>query len=116
MYKALMWSLAALLLMSVVTWIDIGRERTKGPVFIESNGPVSDDQVQQKLLYDGWTDVRLTRNGRFVHVVGSKGGQASWLTVDAQTGRLRGEEERDDDGRGDGSSGRYREFEGSADE
>ena len=97
MYKVRMWSLAAAVLVSVVTWIDIARERTQGPVFIAGNGPVSEDQIQQKLVSDGWTDLRLTRNGRFVHVVGSKGGQANWLTVDAQTGRLRSGEDGDDD-------------------
>lgn len=97
MYKVLMWSLAAAALVSVVTWIDIGRERTQGSDFIASNEPVSEDQIRQKLLSEGWTDLRLTRSGRFVHVVGSKGGQPSWLTVDAQTGRLRTGEDGDDD-------------------
>jgi len=64
-YRVLMWTLAALVLVAGITAIDLYRERREGgPVFIASNGPVSEDQVRQKMTADGWSNVLITGEGR----------------------------------------------------
>jgi hypothetical protein len=54
--------------------------------------------VRQKLQTDGWSNVQIVRDGRFFEAIGSKdGGQNTRVAVDAQTGRLRAEDDDDDD-------------------
>jgi hypothetical protein len=60
----------------------------KGPVFIAGDKPVTEDQVRQKLQSEGWSNIQITRDGRFLEATGSKDGQTSKMEVDSQTGRL----------------------------
>jgi len=93
-YRVVTWTLAALLLVAVITAFDLYRERRDaGPVFIASNGPVSEDQVRQKMTADGWSNVLIAREGRYFQVMGSKEQETSHFTIDSQTGRLRGEDD-----------------------
>jgi hypothetical protein len=72
-------------------------EPTKGPVFIAGDKPVSEDQVRQRLQSEGWSDIQIARDGRYLEATGSKDGQTSKMEVDSQTGRLRAADEDDDD-------------------
>jgi len=72
-------------------------ERDAGPVFIEGSRPVTEDQVRQKLVADGWTNVQVVRRGRLVMAMGSKDGRTDAFAVDALTGRLRKDDDVDDD-------------------
>jgi hypothetical protein len=72
-------------------------ERQEGPVFIPGGGPVSEDQIRQKLQADGWSDIAIIREGRYFETVASKNGQRAKIAVDAQTGRLRADDDDDDD-------------------
>jgi hypothetical protein len=72
-------------------------EPTKGPVFIAGDKPVTEDQVRQKLQSEGWSNIQIGRDGRFLEATGSKDGQASKMEVDSQTGRLRASDDDDDD-------------------
>jgi hypothetical protein len=65
--------------------------------FIAGNRPVTEDQVRQKLVSDGWTDVRVVLRGRFFLATASKGGEPGAFSIDALTGRLRGEDDDCDD-------------------
>jgi hypothetical protein len=95
-YRVLMWTLAAVALVAGITAFDIYRERRDGgSVFIASNGPVSEDQVRQKMTADGWNNVLITREGRYFQVMGSKDQQTTHPTIDSQTGRLRAGEDDD---------------------
>ncbi len=71
-------------------------ERDRGPVFIEGRRPVTEEQVRQKLVSDGWTNVQVVRRGRLVMAMGSKDGRTDAFTVDALTGRLRNDGDDDD--------------------
>ena len=98
-YRVLMWAVAAVLLVSavvVVAELDLIRERREGPIFIASDGPISEEQVRQKVTADGWTDVMIKREGRYFQVMGLKDQQTSHLVVDSQTGRLRLGDDDDD--------------------
>jgi len=59
--------------------------------------PVTAERVLEKLQTDGWSNVVISRNGRYIEVTGSMNGQASKMAVDSQTGRLRAADDDDDD-------------------
>lgn len=63
-------------------------QESKGTIFIAGDKPVSEEQVRQKLQADGWSNVQIAREGRYLAAAGSKDGQAAKVTVDSQTGRL----------------------------
>ena len=91
--RVLMWVIAAAVLVAIVTVIDLAKERKDGPVFIAGNGPITEDQVRQKMIADGWTNVLISREGQYFQVMGSKEQQTAHLVVDLQTGRLRGDDD-----------------------
>jgi len=92
-YRMLMWVIAAGVLVAIVTVIDLAKERSDGAVFIAGNGPITEDLVRQKMTADGWTNVQISREGRYFQVMGSKDQETSHLVVDSQTGRLRGDDD-----------------------
>jgi len=49
------------------------------------------------LQTDGWSNVVISRNGRYIEVTGSMNGETSKMAVDSQTGRLRADNDDDDD-------------------
>ena len=93
------WILAAggLLLLGIAGVAVVTAEPSKGPVFIAGDQPVSDDQVLQKLQSDGWSNVQMVREGKYLEAIGSKNSQTTKVVVDAQTGRLRTADDDDDD-------------------
>jgi len=72
-------------------------QQKEGAVFIPGDRPVTAEQVQQKLQSDGWSNIVISREGRFIQVTASRNGQAGKITVDSQTGRLRADNDDDDD-------------------
>ena len=98
MKRAIIWSIAGGALLAVAAAVAIAvPERDSGPVFIEGNRPVTEDQVRQKLVADGWTNVQVVRRGRLVMAMGSKDGRTDAFAIDAFTGRLRKDDDDDDD-------------------
>ena len=99
MNPRLIWTLGTggVLLAGGIGLAMVMAEPTKGPVFIAGDKPVTEDQVRQKLQSDGWSDVQIARDGRYLEATGSKDGQASKMEVDSQTGRLRAGDDDDDD-------------------
>jgi hypothetical protein len=72
-------------------------QQAPGSAFIAGDRPVTAEQVLEKLQTDGWSNVVISRNGRYIDVTGSMNGEASKMTVDSQTGRLRADNDDDDD-------------------
>jgi hypothetical protein len=72
-------------------------QQAPGPAFIAGDHPVTAEQVLEKLQTDGWSNVAIARNGRYIEVTGSVNGEASKMAVDSQTGRLRADNDDDDD-------------------
>src|SRR5215471_20013412 len=93
------WILAGggLLLLATAGVAVVTAEPSKGPVFIAGDQPVTEDQVRQKLQSDGWSDVQILREGRYLEAMGSKNGETMKVAVDAQTGRLRATDDGDED-------------------
>ena len=65
--------------------------------FIAGNRPVTEDQVREKLVSDGWTNVQIVLRGRYFMAKASKDDRTDGFAVDSLTGRLRGEDTDDDD-------------------
>jgi hypothetical protein len=61
----------------VIADFDLIWERREGPVFIASNGPISEEEFRQKLTTEGWTNVLIKQEGRYYQIVGRKGQQTS---------------------------------------
>jgi hypothetical protein len=98
MKRWIIWSTAgAVLLAGAAALVIAAPERNSGPVFIEGSKPVGEEQVRQKLVTDGWTNVQVLRRGSVVLAMGSKDGRTELIAVDAWTGRLRGRDDDDDD-------------------
>jgi hypothetical protein len=72
-------------------------QQASAPTFIAGDRPVTAQQVLEKLQTDGWSNVAISRNGRYIEVTGSLNGEASKMAVDSQTGRLRADNDDDDD-------------------
>jgi len=97
MNRALVWSAAGGVLLAAATGLVIATvEQPQGPAFIAGDKPVTEDQVRQKLAADGWTNVQILRRGRYYEAMASKDGQTEKVTVNSQTGRLRGNDDDDD--------------------
>ena len=72
-------------------------QQAQPPALIAGDRPVTAEQVLEKLQTDGWSNVVISRNGRYIEVTGSMNGETSKMAVDSQTGRLRADNDDDDD-------------------
>jgi hypothetical protein len=99
MNQKLMWTIGtgSALLAAGVGFAIVMAEPTEGPVFIAGDKPVTEDQVRQKLQSEGWLNIQIARDGRYLEATGSKDGQTNTVEVDSQTGRLRADNDDDDD-------------------
>jgi hypothetical protein len=99
MNRSQMWAIGAtgIAVIAAVGFAYVMAEANRGPVFIAGDRPVTEDQVRQKLQSEGWSDIQIARDGRYLEATGSKDGQASKMEVDSRTGRLRAGDDDDDD-------------------
>jgi hypothetical protein len=76
----------------------IARAQQKpGPVLIAGDRPVTAEQIEAKLKAEGWSNIVISPEGRYVQVTGLLNGKAGKIAVDSQTGRLRASDDDDDD-------------------
>jgi len=75
----------------------IARAQQPSPVLIAGDRPVTAEQVEAKLKADGWSNIIISREGRYMQVTGLVNGKAGKIAVDSQTGRLRASDDDDDD-------------------
>jgi hypothetical protein len=98
MNRAIPWVIAGGVVVAAATaFVIAAPERDTGPVFIEGSRPVTEEQVRQKLVSDGWSGVQVLRRGRIVLAMGSKEGRTEAFAVDVLTGRLHKTDDDDDD-------------------
>src|SRR5262249_37153813 len=76
---------------------DANAQQAQPPALIAGDRPVTAEQVLEKLQTDGWSNVVISRNGKYIEVTGSMNGETSKMAVDSQTGRLRADNDDDDD-------------------
>jgi hypothetical protein len=97
MNRLLLLALGGGLLIGAVGLVIATAEQNQGPAFIGTGQPVTEDQVRQKLESEGWSGVRIRREGRYFEAMGTKNGEANRIAIDSQTGHLRTEEDDDED-------------------
>jgi len=97
MNRILVWTFAGALVIGAAGAIIATAEQTKGPPLIAGDQPVNEEQVRQKLQSDGWSNMKITHEGRYYEASGSKDGRTVRVAVDSQTGRLRSDGDDDDD-------------------
>ena len=60
-------------------------QQVQAPAFIAGDRPVTAEQVLQKLQTDGWSNVVISRNGRYIEVTGSMNGETGkWRSTRRQ--------------------------------
>jgi type II secretory pathway component PulK len=89
--------IGVVLLAGSVGLMSANAQQAQAPAFIAGDRPVTAEQVLEKLQTDGWSNVAIFRNGRYIEVTGSMNGETSKMAVDSQTGRLRADNDDDDD-------------------
>ena len=72
-------------------------EQSSSRVFIPGDSPITEDQVRTKLQSDGWSNISIVNDGKYFVATGSRNGQAGTVSVESQTGRLRGTDADGDD-------------------
>jgi hypothetical protein len=97
MKKIIVWTVGLGLLFGAAGLAIAAAEQREGQQFITGSQPVAEDQVRQKLQAEGWSDIQIVRDGRYFEAIASKDGLTSRIAVDAQTGRLRADDDDDDD-------------------
>ncbi len=98
MKRLFVWLLGAGLLLGATGVVIATVVRSDGPALFADGQPVTEDQVRQKLQSDGYANVQIVRQGKYLDVSGSKEGKAAEIVVDSQTGKVSGGADGDDDG------------------
>jgi hypothetical protein len=96
MNQLLLGTITAVVLVGLVSTAAVMSEREGGAQFIAGNGPVSEDQIKQKLASEGWSNVQIAREGQVFHVLASKDQQTRHIAIDSRNGRLLDGEGDDD--------------------
>jgi hypothetical protein len=74
----------------------VGLVIASNSVFIGGDRPVSAEEVEAKLKSDGWSNIVVSSEGKYLRVSGLLNGKESKIAIDSQTGRLHAGD--DDDG------------------
>jgi hypothetical protein len=97
MKRVFLWISAGQLLIAASGLGMVMAAQNQGTAFIAGDQPVTEAQVQQKLQSEGWSNIEVAREGRYITATASKDGQSSKIAVDSRTGRLRANDDDDDD-------------------
>lgn len=97
MRRSLIWAAAGLALVATTGVAMVVAEPSTAPAFIAGDKPVTEDQVRQKLQSDGWSNVQLIHDGAWIEAIGINNGHTNRVVVNAQTGRLRADDDGDED-------------------
>jgi len=97
MKRLLVWSVAGVLVAGTLAVFAVNAAQNRGAVLIPGDNPVSEEQVRTALQAEGWSNVRIQRDGRYFEVVAVKENRPGKMKVDAQTGRLASNDDDDDD-------------------
>jgi hypothetical protein len=97
MNRLIVWVVGGVLLAVAAGLMIANAQQSSAPALIAGDHPVTAEQVRDKLQSDGWSNVVVSRNGRYIQATGSLNGQAGKMAIDSQTGRLRANGDDDDD-------------------
>ena len=97
MNRLITWTVGGVLLAAAAGLMIANAQQSSTSALIAGDHPVTAEQMREKLQSDGWSNVVVSRNGRYIEATGSVNGQAGKMAVDSQTGRLRADDDNDDD-------------------
>jgi hypothetical protein len=97
MNRLIIWTVRGALFAAAAGLMIANAQQSSTPALIAGDQPVTAEQVREKLQSEGWSNVVVLRNGRYIEATGSLNGQAGKMAVDSQTGRLRADDDDDDD-------------------
>ena len=97
MNRLVAWTVSGALLAASAGLMIANAQQSSAPALFAGDQPVTAEQVREKLQTDGWSNIVISRNGRYLEVTGSLNGEATKMAVDSQTGRLRADANDDDD-------------------
>src|SRR5262249_1798553 len=94
MNQAIPWSIAGGVLVAAAPAVVVAAPERKDAAsdFIPGDRPVTEHQVRQKLVSEGWSDIQIAVRGRYFMATASKEGRSDAFAVDSLTRRLRGED------------------------
>jgi hypothetical protein len=75
----------------------IARAAQSSSALIAGDRPVSAEEVEAKLKSDGWSNIVISSEGKYLQVRGLLNGKESKIAIDSQTGRLRASDDDGDD-------------------
>jgi hypothetical protein len=97
MNRLITWALGGVLLAAAAGLMSANAQQSSPPAFMAGDRPVTAEQVREKLQSDGWSNVVVSHNSKYIEATGSLNGEAGKMAVDSQTGRLRAADDDDDD-------------------
>ena len=70
---------------------------SSGARLIPGSGPISEQQIRDKLTAEGFSNIQITLRGSAFKTVAIKDGRQAELTIDAQSGIVSQDRDDDDD-------------------
>ena len=65
--------------------------------FVPGDGPISEQQIRDKLAADGFSNIQVTSQGRAFETTATRGGRVLRLAIDADSGSVLETQDDDDD-------------------
>lgn len=93
--RFVIWAVSGTLLLGATGVVVATAEPRVGPAFIPGGRPVTEDQIRQKLVSEGYSNIQSVRKGPFFSATGLKDGRVGNVVVDPQNGRLVDDDEDD---------------------
>jgi len=75
-------------------------DSSSGTRLILGNGPITEQQIRDKLTADGYSYIQISPQGSLLETIATKNGRALRLAIDSQSGTVfeaRGADDDDDD-------------------
>jgi hypothetical protein len=75
-------------------------DSSSGTRLILGNGPITEQQIRDKLTADGFSNIQISQQGSLFETIATKNGRALRLAIDSQSGTVfqaRGADDDDDD-------------------
>ena len=97
MKRFVVWILSGALLAGGAGLMMAKAQQPATRALIAGDHPVTAEEVVEKLKSDGWSNIVISSEGKYLQVSGVLNGKESKIAIDSQTGRLRASDDDGDD-------------------
>jgi hypothetical protein len=87
MKKALIATVVGGLIVAAAAVI-YGADNSSGTRLILGNGPITEQQIRDKLTADGFSNIQISPQGSLFEAIATKNGRPIRLAIDSQSGRV----------------------------